>query len=54
MSWKRRKNAVPEEKEDLGKTAENLMIHIIQDPNAEYVRTEDPAKTEENTKKPLD
>ncbi len=36
-------------KEDQGKTAGNLMIHIIMDPNAEYVRIEEAGGTEENT-----
>jgi hypothetical protein len=48
MLWKRKKNAVLEKKEDQGKTAENLMTQITKDLKEEVVRTEEPAKTEEN------
>ena len=53
ISWKKKKSAVPEKKEEVWKTAGNLMIQIIMGLNAEGVRREEPAREEKqkDTKK---
>ncbi len=51
MLCKRKKSGVPEKKEELEKTAENLMTQITMNQNVEAVWREEVEKIEENQNK---
>lgn len=51
MLWERKKSAVPEKKEEQGKTAENLTTRITKGLNAEMGKAEEPIKIEGNLHK---